>query len=131
MPSETVLHQPSKWVVWPRLAILAIAVVVGSSFTTFAVIRFIAQYQTERDLVRLDAEVEQLFLKYDTALQSLAARVQGLEFIVSADPNLHDAADPRPPTVPETWQRNRDAELRKRIESLQRRLLDLENRNEP
>jgi cell division protein FtsB len=118
---------------WPRLLLISLLVMVAVTWTAYIAFRLRATYAVETQLAQQQVQVKALIEKYHADQQALDKRIGELEQTLygSVEPSvqLNAAAvkAQRRPSTPELWQRNRDAELRKMITDMQRRVLKLEN----
>ncbi len=123
--ASTRKHDP--WRVWLRRASIALGVALLVLGGLYGALRMQALSRLSAELVQLQADIERLQQQQDTQLTIAASRLDDLERTLFGDvvAKLEKTA-PSGPNRIELWQRNRDAELRRRIEVLERRLHRLE-----
>jgi cell division protein FtsB len=119
---------------WPRLALISLFVVIAVAWTGYVAFRLRATYAMETQQAQQQVQLNSLLEKYKADQEALDKRIAELEQTLygSIEPGLQQQAAaakaaPRRPSTPELWQRNRDAELRKMLTDMQRRVLRLEN----
>jgi hypothetical protein len=117
---------------WPRLFLLSISVIIAVAWTGFVAFRLSAMYSMETALEQERTKLSALMEQYKADRESFDKRLAELEQTLygSVEPSVQQQAQKvteRRPTSVELWQRNRDAELRKILTDMQRRVLRLEN----
>lgn len=117
------LHSP-----WPKLLVVSLVVSVIAAWTTFVALRLYAGYRTEAEWTQFRDELTDARKINRATLDTIERRLDDLEMTVYAVLEPRSLRPPRtaPKTPAELWQRNRDAELQRRLLQLERWRMEVE-----
>ena len=121
------LRLKSAFVVLARLPVWSVVKFFGVvMLVSYAYLAMQIRMTNAHELRRLRTDVEKLQLDYVVMTDSLQGRLQALEATTYVDIIQELEKKKLLPPVLETWQKNRDALINRRLEALERRLYAVE-----
>lgn len=121
-----------EWLHWKRNVAIGVAVAIIAGICFYAILRFRVTYQLESDNAKLSSQITELAARQEALHKSVNERLDLLEAFLygSIVPSLQDESraktqETRRSNLPAIWQKNRDRELRERIQQLEQWRLEM------
>lgn len=112
-----------------RLTVLALILVIASAWTTYVAVRLRVTYRMQTEITELQIRLQALQSDFDAQQETQNERLRQIDRAVFGEPMPAPAPTTSvgtpAPSKPFVWQRNRDAELRKRLDSHERWRLEI------